>query len=220
MKTPNHKETEVGRQKSEDRKAASVSDPMRHNTAYAMRNTQYEIRDTTCKMHSRHLLLILAALAPLSLGGCAGIAGYSDESLFPENVKSVRLEMFDNQTFRRGTEYDLSDALAKRIESDTPYKIVTSADRADTVISGRITVIRELGLSRERELGGVLEKELQIVALVDWKNLKTGELLIKHETVSASASYAALQNQNFQYGSALAANKLAAKIVERMEKQW
>jgi len=169
---------------------------------------------------SRRLLLILAAFSPLALSGCAGMFGYSDESLFPKNVKSVRLEMFDNQTFRRGTEYDLSDALAKRIESDTPYKIVTSADRADTVISGRITSIGNLGLSREGELGGILEKELKIVALVNWKNLKTGELLIKHETVSASASYTARQNQDFQYASALAANKLAAKIVELMETEW
>jgi hypothetical protein len=146
--------------------------------------------------------------------------GYSDESLFPKDIKSVRLEMFDNQTFRRGTEYELSDALAKRIESDTPYKIVTSANRADTVISGRITNIRESALSVDRELGNVLERELQIVALVDWKNLKTGEFLIERETVRASATYAGLQNQGFQYASALAANKLAEKIVELMETKW
>jgi len=171
-------------------------------------------------MPCRRLLLLLSTLLPLTLSGCAGMFGYSDESLFPQDVKSVRLEMFDNQTFRRGTEYDLSDALAKRIESDTPYKIVTSADRADTVISGRITAIRNLGLSREREFGGILESELEIVALVNWKNLRTGELLIEHETISASASYSTLQNQDFQYASALAANKLAAKIVELMETKW
>ncbi len=227
MKTANHKKTEVRRQKSEDRsqktedrRAGSVSDRVRHNTTYAIRNTQYEMRDTRCEMPSRHLSLVLASLLALALSGCAGMFGYSDESLFPENVKSVRLEMFDNLTFRRGTEYDLSDALAKRIESDTPYKIVTSADRADTVISGRITSIGNLGLSRERELGGILEQELEIVALVDWKNLKTGELLIEHETVRASASYTTLQNQDFQYASALVANKLAAKIVELMETEW
>jgi len=163
---------------------------------------------------------MLSTFLPLALSGCAGMFGYSDESLFPEDVKTVRLEMFDNQTFLRGTEYDLSDALAKRIESDTPYKIVTSSDRADTVISGRITAIRNLGLSRERELGGILEQELEIVALVNWKNLKTGELLIEHETVSASTSYSTLQNQDFQYASALAANKLAVKIVELMETKW
>lgn len=169
---------------------------------------------------SRRLWLPVGALLCLTLAGCAGMFGYSDESLFPKDVKSVRLEMFDNQTFRRGTEYDLSDALAKRIESETPYKIVTSADRADTVISGRITSIGEAGLSIERELGTVLERELEITALVNWKNLKTGELLIEGEIVKAAASYTDRQNQDFKYASALAANRLAVKIVELMETKW
>jgi hypothetical protein len=163
---------------------------------------------------------MLSVFLTLALNGCAGMSGYSDESLFPQNIKSVRLEMFDNRTFRRGTEYDLSDALAKRIEADTPYKIVTSADRADTVISGQITDISESALSIDRELGTVLERELQIVATVNWKNLKTGELIIEHQSVTASASYTTLQNQDFQYASTLAANKLAEKIVELMETQW
>ncbi|MBN2269286.1 MAG: hypothetical protein JXN61_01650 [Sedimentisphaerales bacterium] len=169
---------------------------------------------------SRCLALFLCTAFALALNGCAGMFGYSDESLFPQNVSTVRLEMFDNQTFRRGTEYELSDALAKRIEADTPYKIVTSADRADTVISGRITNISESALSIDRELGTVLERELQIVAMVNWKNLRTGELIIENQSVTALASYAALQNQDFQYASTLAANKLAEKIVELMEKQW
>ncbi len=163
---------------------------------------------------------MFSAFLSLTLNGCAGMFGYSDESLFPQDIESVRLEMFDNQTFRRGTEYDLSDALAKRIESDTPYKIVTSADRADTVISGQITNISESALSIERELGSVLERELQVVAKVNWKNLKTGELIIENQSVTASASYSTFQNQDFKYASALAANKLAEKIVELMETQW
>jgi len=196
---------------------------------YNNTNAEYRMSNVECRNTApwrrlnaiRYTLYaMLTTLLPLALSGCTGMFGYSDESLFPENIKSVRLQMFDNQTFRRGTEYDLSDALAKRIESDTPYKIVTSADRADTVISGQIIAIHSLGLSRERELGGILEQELQIVALVDWKNLKTGELLIEHESVSASASYSGMQNQDFQYASALAANKLAVKIVELMETEW
>ena len=163
---------------------------------------------------------MFSAFFTLALCGCAGMFGYSDESLFPQDIESVRLEMFDNQTFRRGTEYDLSDALAKRIEADTPYKIVTSADRADTVISGQITNISESALSIERELGGVLEREVQVVATVNWKNLKTGELLVENQSVTASASYTTFQNQDFKYASALAANKLAEKIVELMETKW
>ncbi|MGB2864095.1 MAG: LptE family protein, partial [Sedimentisphaerales bacterium] len=156
----------------------------------------------------------------LGLCGCAGMAGYSNQSLFPEDVRSVCLEMFDNQTFRRGVEYELSDALAKRIEVDTPYKIVSDSDRADTVISGQIVSIGEFSLSTDRELGTVLEKEVVLRAVVNWKNLKTGQLMMDHLQVSASASYSQYQQQDFKYASTLAANNLARKIVELMERKW
>jgi len=172
---------------------------------------------------ARRDALLFCALFCLTLSGCAGRSafhGYSDESLFPDNIKSVRLEMFDNLTFRRGTEYELTDALAKRIETDTPYKIVTSADRADTVMTGTITSIGQMGLSVERELGGLLEREVELRAVVNWKNLKTGELLIRNMPVIAAASYSSRQNQDFKYGSTLAANNLAQKIVELMETEW
>ena len=148
------------------------------------------------------------------------MSGYSDEPLFPQDVSSVCLEMFDNQTFRRGVEYELSDALAKRIEVDTPYKLVSSLDRADTVIDGQIISMEIFELSTELEIGRVLEQELELQAMVNWKNLKTGELLINNQLVSASASYSTYQMQDFKYASTLAANNLAQKIVELMEEKW
>jgi len=176
-------------------------------------------------MYSRPRIFVLLCsyalvLFTLGLSGCAEISCYSNESMFPNDVDSICLEMFDNQTFRRGTEYELSDALSKRIEAETPYKIVSSRDRADTVISGQIVSIAELALSTERETGYVLEKEVELKALVNWKNLKTGELLIDNQSVSASASYSEYQKQDFTYASNLAANNLARKIVEIMERKW
>lgn len=156
----------------------------------------------------------------LGLYGCDGTAGYSNKSLFPEDVHTVCLKMFDNQTFRRGVEYELSDALAKRIEADTPYKIVSDSDRADTVMSGQIVSIGEMALSTDRELGTVLEKEVELRALVNWKNLKTGELMMDQLRMVASASYSRYQQQDFKYASSLAANNLARKIVEQMERKW
>lgn len=162
--------------------------------------------------------LIVAAL--VGFYGCAERNGYSNESLFPEEVSSVYVEMFDNRSFRRGVEYELTDALAKRIEAETPYKVISSRDRADTIISGQILSADESWLSTERQTGRAMEKEVELRAVVNWKNLKTGELLISNRRVSASASYSEWQQQGFRYGSTLAANNLAQRIVELMEKEW
>jgi len=152
--------------------------------------------------------------------GLAGCSGYSNTSLYPQGVGTVYVEMFDNQSFRRGIEYELTDALAKRIEAQTPYKIVTSRDRADTIISGQIVQANESVLTTERQIGRGLEKNVELRAVVSWKNLRTGELLIDNKTVNASASFSEWQSQSFAYASTLAANSLAERIVELMEAGW
>ncbi len=161
-----------------------------------------------------------SGLAIVWLTGCSGVAGYSNETLYPAEIRSVRLEMFDNRSFRRGVEYTLSDALAKRIEATTPYKIVSSQDRADSVISGQLVSIDQSALSIERDLAIPLEKEVVLTAVVNWKNLNTGQLMINSRTVVATASYSDFQDQDFTYASALAANKLAQRIVQLMETNW
>lgn len=162
----------------------------------------------------------LIAAASLSLGGCASMEGYSNDVMFDESITSVYVEMFENRSFYRGPEYQLTDALVKRIEAETPYKVVSSADRAQTILTGQLTSIGESTLITERETGRALEKNAIIAAVVNWKDLKTGDLLIDNQSVSASASFSEWQNQGFRYGSALAANNLAQRIVELMEKAW
>lgn len=162
----------------------------------------------------------LILICSIHLSGCGGTDGYSTESLFSDQISTVCLEMFDNRSFRRGIEFELSDALSKRIEADTPYKIVSDKNKADTIISGQIVRAREFIPVRERQTGQALEKEIHLRVVVNWKNLKTGELLVDNASVSASASFSQWQNQGFAYGSTLAANKIARQIVELMEERW
>lgn len=167
--------------------------------------------------------MTVVAVALLFAAACFGLAGcngYSNESLYRDGVSSVYVEMFENKGFRRGIEYQLTDALAKRIEAQTPYKIISNRDRADTVLSGYIDGIRGSTYIYERETGRALESGLEIRAVVNWKNLKTGDLLVDHRSVWAAASYSQWQSQSFEYASTLAANRLAERIVELMEKGW
>ena len=166
------------------------------------------------------LFLILSALLS-NLCGCRdGLTGYSNDWLHPEEISTVYVEMFDSKSFKRGLEYDLTDAIAKRIEAQTPYKVVSDRDRADSLISGYIYDITTGVLGTERETGRPLEKEFQIRAAVKWKNLKTGRLLIAGETVAGFASYSEWMDQGEGYAAALASNRLAEQIVELMEKNW
>ena len=161
--------------------------------------------------------IFVSLLAAVLFAGCGG---YSNQPLYTNSVKSIYVEMFDNTTFQRDLEYDLTDAIAKRIEAETPYKIVSDKSRADTVLSGKITGIGGSVLTIERETGRALESQAEVTAQFSWKNLKTGEYLLENSTAAATASYSEFQQQSFDYASKTAANKLAERIVEQMQTKW
>jgi hypothetical protein len=152
----------------------------------------------------------------LSLGGCSG---YQNEWLYPTDVTSVYVEMFDTQGFRRGYEVELTDAICKRIESHTPYKIVSDRQVADTVLSGRLGITVSV-LAGDPYAGTPLEKETLTTVTVTWKNLKTGELLIDDQEVQAAASYSDQLGQTEDYALNRAVNSAAQRVVELMEKPW
>ena len=198
----------------------NVRNPKRLNTGHATAFRSFEFRALGLFRTSCFGFWISAGLAALAAGGCGRSTGYSNASLFPDDVQSVYVEMFDNRSFRRGTEFTFSNALAKRIEVETPYKIVSDRDRADSVLSGQLVSVGESILTLERELGRAMEKEVILTAVVNWKSLKTGRLMINNQTVTAVASYSEFQGQDFTYGSSVAANKLAQNVVQLMENPW
>ena len=166
--------------------------------------------------------ICLAAAICVGAIGCGrgGLSGYNNGWLYPDDVDSVYVEMFDSGSFRRGHEYTLTDAICKRIEAETPYKIVSDRDFADTVLSGQISSIGSGVLAMDRETGLPLEREVQLNVTVSWKNMKTGELLINNEMVTASSTFSSQLGQDFEYSAAVAANRAAERVVELMEEKW
>lgn len=174
------------------------------------------------KISKFNIALICSVVFCIFSGGCGkgGLSGYQNGWIYPSGVTSVYVEMFDSSSFRRGHEYTLTDAICKRIEAQTPYKIVSDRDYADTVLSGKLGSIGSGVLAMDRESGRPLEREVIINVSVSWKNLRTGELLINNESVSGSSTYSAQLGQEFEYGAAVAANRAAERVVELMEEKW
>lgn len=149
----------------------------------------------------------------------SGCSGYRNSWLHPDEVQTVYVEMFDTTSFRRGHEYVLTDAICKRIEAQTPYKIVSDRNIADSVLSGKMEITSGV-LATERYSGKALENESMVKVTVSWKNLKTGKLLVDQQEVYASASYSTFLGQNFEYAADRAVNEAAVKVVEAMEIPW
>jgi len=148
-----------------------------------------------------------------------GCGGYSNSFLHRQDISSVYVEMFETDSFRRGHEYTLTDAICKHIEARTPYKIVSDRSLADSVLSGSLRIGQAV-LSGERHTGTPLQNETSAAVTVTWKNLKTGQLLIDRQTVYGSADYSTQLGQSFDYAIAYSVNQAAERVVEMMEQPW
>lgn len=164
----------------------------------------------------RKTILCLILAITLLISGC----GYSHSWMYPKTVSSVYVEMFDSRSLRRGHEYVLTDAIAKRIDSQTPYRIVSDRNLADSVISGQISSIGQGTLSYERETGSAFESDARVTVIFSWKDLKTGQLFVDNESVEASATFSSFVGQDFEYAAKVAVNRAAERVVERMQTKW
>lgn len=151
----------------------------------------------------------------LPLAGC----GYSNSFLHRDDVQTVYVEMFNTDSFRRGHEYTLTDAICKHIEARTPYKIVSDRNVADTVLSGQLSIGNSV-LAMDRYTGQPLERETLVTVVVTWKNSKTGELMVNNQPVYGSGTYASQLGQSYDYSIEAAVNRAAVKVVELMEKPF
>lgn len=155
--------------------------------------------------------------AALLLGGC----GYSHGGLYPDQYRTVAVPIFENRTFYRQIEYDLSEALVKELELATPYTVAPPGE-ADTVLAGTIRNIEQTMLSRRR-LGGVpQEMEVTLTIDLEWRDLRTGEAVMTRRGLPVVARYVptAPVDQPFEVGQHALAQQLAREIVAELRGQW
>lgn len=125
------------------------------------------------------------ALATVLITGC----GYTTAELYRDDVRSVALPIFENRTFERGVETDLAEALAKEIQRRTPYGLSRSASGgtagvaaalgADTELTGTVVRVKRQRLARTADTGLPQEIEVRVVVDVQWRDRRSGEVLME-----------------------------------------
>ncbi len=167
--------------------------------------------------HSRFIAVAVVSAVLASLAGCAG---YSSQGLYDPNVRTVGVPIFQNRTFYREVEFQLTEALSKQLEQVTPYKVVSGG--ADTQITGTILNVEQRLLSRRIETGVPQEIQVVIVASYEWKDLRTGKILRKRSEVAASGEYVPTSpvGEPIEVARHAAVSELAEQIVLSMQADW
>jgi len=157
----------------------------------------------------------LLAVLPGALTGC----GYSTTRPFRTDIQTVHVEMFQSKEVRRELEFRLTEAVAKRVEMDTPYRLAPR-QRADAVLSGEILEVQNRTLGDDYALGLPREIGSTVVVRVRMQDARSGEILIERPRLVHRTSYIPPVGETFTQGMTRALDGLAERIVELMEVQW
>jgi hypothetical protein len=161
---------------------------------------------------------IAAGIAILSVSMLSG-CGYSSEGLFRSGIQTVHVEIFESKEFRRDLEFYLTEAVKKRIATDSPYR-VASKEKADTILKGEILEERQAAFAPDFATRLPRDKQLNLVVRVEWKDLRSGQVLLDQPLLLSSADYLPPAGETEEYGQRIAIDRLAAKIVARMYDDW
>lgn len=155
--------------------------------------------------------------------GCASdpIRGYAFSSARPSGVRTVHVPIFRNDTYFRGLEIELTDAVVKEIQRSTPWRVV-GRDEADTTLSGAITRAELRTLSIARETG--LSQEVAVVLAVDfdWTDRRSGRALANRRDFRASEAFvpALGVGERLGVGEQATIDEMAKAIVAELRSQW
>jgi hypothetical protein len=151
----------------------------------------------------------------LLLGGC----GYRADNLFRSDVRTVYVEIFESREFRRDLEFMLTEAIKKRIATDTPYRLAPR-EKADTLLRGEILEERQAAFAPDPLSRLPRDKQLTLALRVEWKDLRSGRLLFDQPVLMQAVDYLPAAGESERSAQDKAIDRLAARIVARMYEDW
>ena len=159
------------------------------------------------------LLLLCLLLMPAA-------CGYGTREIFPARYETIAVPIFENRTFYREVEFDLTEAVIKEVEQRTPYRVVAT-DAADTVLEGRIMVIEQDVLSQAT---GAVPQEVEVVIAIDfaWRDLDSGRVILDRKGFAGVGRYIPQRRvgEPFEVARRMAVEQLAGDIVDTLRGDW
>jgi hypothetical protein len=127
--------------------------------------------------------------------------------------------MFESREFRRDLEFMLTEAVKKRIGMSTPYRLADKS-KADTILTGAVLEERQAALAPDFRSRQPLEKQMTMVVKVQWKDLRTGKILMDQPLALQSVDYLFAAGETEKFAQQRAMDRLAERIVGKMYDEW
>ncbi|UCC30126.1 MAG: hypothetical protein JSU86_18250 [Phycisphaerales bacterium] len=167
------------------------------------------------ELRTRFWMSPLVTLPLIGMTGC----GYTTTRPFRTDIQTIHVEMFHSKEFRRELEFRLTEAIVKRIEMDTPYRMAPQRT-ADAILTGEILAVEnrtfgdDFDLDLPREIGSTVAIRFRL------QDMRSGEILVERPRFVYQTSYIPPVGETFSDGMTRALDGMAEQIVEAMESSW
>jgi len=166
---------------------------------------------------------VVVVAAGLGLPGCATdpSQGYSSQSVYTEGIETIAIPIFQNDTYFRDVQFDLTDAIIKEVEARTPYR-VASQKTADSILIGQIRKVELDQISKSRFTG--LGEEVLYGVTIDfqWMDLRTDQTLVEQRSFTSYGLFVPSNptGERKELGRFSAVQQLASDVVDELQSAW
>ena len=164
---------------------------------------------------NRLMPVVLLSLATGLVAGC----GYRAGGPYRTDVRTVYVDMAGSKDFRRDLEFTLTEALKKRIGMDTPFRLAPR-EKADTILMTEVLEERQAALAPDFKSRQPREKQLTLAVRVQWKDVRTGRILVDHPALLQAVDYLPAAGEPEKLAQERAIDRLAQRIVALMYEDW
>ena len=157
------------------------------------------------------ITVVTVVLWFLGMSGC----GYSTGSLLRRDIHSVYVGVFDNTTWRRELEVDLTRQLTEELRLRTPLDI-KSREEADSTLQGTLVGFDQEAVTQTED-DDILMRRITVKVKFRWIDNLTGQDLVPPQTFTERNTFAIARNEPL---ADRIFRETAETIVERMERRW
>ena len=153
-----------------------------------------------------------------ALAGCAAYQ-VGSPTLYRPDIRSVHVEMFESESYRRFLGQQLTESIAKQIERDTPFQL-ESPELADSYLRGRIvTEKKKVQVESANDDARALDYEMRIE--VTWTDRNGMPLMERQELrIFDDVVFIPEGGQSLSTAQTELLHKFARRITGQMEMPW
>lgn len=168
----------------------------------------------------------LRPLMWMCLAFVASGCGYMMGSPNATKIRSIHVPVFTSDSYRRGIEYQLTEAVQDEIKRRTHFRL---QDRqvADTILKGHIVEIRKNVLG-ETQYDDVRSAQLSLQIVVSWEDSRTGRMLGQQripigpdmQHLEVMADFSPESGQSLATATQTVVDRASTRIVDMLELPW